>query len=76
MRLQLALEVPFFKKKEKKLNFLYVLGALSIRLISLKKAAELLELDVDGLLQLLDSIGFNYSYLEREDIKIEKEWKR
>ncbi len=68
--------MPFFKKKEKKLDFLYVLGALSIRLISLKKAAELLELDVDGLLQLLDSIGFNYSYLEREDIKIEKEWKR
>jgi predicted tellurium resistance membrane protein TerC len=53
-------KVPFFKENEKKKIFLEVVGALVLRIISLRKAAEILS---------------SFSYLEDEDIAIEREWK-
>jgi len=53
-------KVPFFKENEKKKMFLEVVGALVLRIISLRKAAEILS---------------SFSYLEDEDIAIEREWK-
>jgi len=72
------LPIPFFRDKEKKDLFLTVIGtvigALSLRLISLRKAAELLNLEEKTLLEMLDSVGYSFSFLEKEDIEIEKEW--
>jgi predicted HTH domain antitoxin len=67
-------DVPYFKDKEKKEIFLYVVGALSLRLISLKKAAELLNMDTATLLNMLENSGYSYSFLEKGDEQIEKEW--
>jgi len=64
----------FSEIKKKKNRFLTVVGALSLRLISLRKAAELLNLEEKTLLEMLDSVGYSFSFLEKEDIEIEKEW--
>ncbi|MBN2535900.1 MAG: hypothetical protein JXB88_23675 [Spirochaetales bacterium] len=67
-------QVPYFKTLHEKEIFLHVIGALSVKIISLSKAGEVLKINKDTLLQLLDSIGFNYSYLTESDIKDEQEW--
>jgi hypothetical protein len=72
MEQNLLSQLPFFKENKKKETFISVLGALSIRLISLRKAAEILGMNEDQLINLFDAIGFNFSYLENEDIEIEK----
>ena len=41
----IAQEVPLFKSIEKKKQFIEVMGALSLRLISLAKAAEMMEME-------------------------------
>jgi len=66
--------VPIFKTVEKKENFLIVLSALSMRLISLSKAAEIMEMDKGTLLKFLDAFGVSYSYLENSDIDLERNW--
>jgi len=68
---EIAEKVPFFKEKEKKARFLSIVGALSLRIISLRKASELLDLDEKTLLNMLESTGFFYSFLEKEDIEID-----
>ena len=70
----IALEVQIFQNLEQKESFLFVLGALISRLISLKKAAEILEIEPELFLQLLDLMGIEFSYLETEDIAIERNW--
>lgn len=65
-------EIPFFKETEKKEDLLFLVGALTLRLISLKRASEIMEMDTESLLKLLDYLGVDYSYLEREDIEIER----
>ena len=65
-------QVPYFKTLQEKEIFLNVIGALSVKIISLSKACEVLKMNKDTLLQLLDSIGFNYSYLTESDIKDER----
>jgi predicted HTH domain antitoxin len=55
--------------------FLGIVGALVLRIISLRKAAEILDMDEHALLKILDSIGYPFSYLESEDIAREMEWK-
>ena len=67
-------KVPVFESHEKKETFLIVLSALSIRLISLSKAAEVIGMSKEGLLGVLDSLGFQYSYLEKSDVEIERNW--
>ena len=68
-------KVPFFREEEKKRVFLGIVGALVLRIISLRKAAEILDMDEHALLKILDSIGYPFSYLESEDIAREMEWK-
>ena len=66
-------KVPFFKEEEKKRVFLEVVGALVLRIISLRKAAEILDMEEQDLLKILDSIGYPFSYLEDEDVEKERE---
>ncbi len=50
------------------------MGALTARVISLKKAAEVMELEVEVLLQLLEAMNIDFSYLADEDIALERSW--
>ena len=49
-----------------------VLGALSARLISLRKAAEIMELEESTLLEIMEIRGFEFSYLEESDVGLER----
>ena len=71
---EIALNVQMFPALEQKERFLFVVGALVSRVISLKKAAEIMELEVEVLLQLLEIMDIDFSYLSREDIALEKNW--
>jgi predicted HTH domain antitoxin len=71
---EIASEVPIFKAIEQKEDFLFVLGALLARVISLQKAAEVMGMEVDGFLKILDLLGLEFSYLTDEDVVIEKSW--
>jgi hypothetical protein len=55
-------------------KFLFVLGALMTRLISLRKGAEIMGIDAEELLQILDLLGIEFSYLSSEDIEQEQRW--
>jgi predicted HTH domain antitoxin len=65
-------EVPFFKRADEKQKFLEVMGALSLRLISLAKASEIMGMDTDRFLTLLDNYGYEFSFLDNTDIEIER----
>ncbi len=67
-------KVPLFREKEKKELFLSIVGALSLKVISLRKGAELLELTEKSLLEMLESVGVSYSYLPKDDVSIERNW--
>ncbi len=67
-------EVPVFKSTEKKEKFLIVLSALSLRLISLSKATEIMNMSTQTLLEFLDALGVSFSYLEEEDVDLERTW--
>jgi predicted HTH domain antitoxin len=67
-------EVQLFNTLEQKEKFLFVLGALVARLISLKKASEVLNLDPEDFLEILDLMGIDFSYPTKYDIPIEKTW--
>ncbi|MDZ7966287.1 MAG: hypothetical protein RM368_15135 [Nostoc sp. DedSLP03] len=69
-----ASEIQLFNNIEQKETFLFVIGALFSRVISLKKAAEMMEVEPDVFLKLLDLMGLEFSYLTEEDIAIEKDW--
>jgi predicted HTH domain antitoxin len=70
----IAAEVQLFNTLEQKENFLFVLGALAMRLISLKKASEALNLEPEAFLQTLNLMGIEFSYLTEVDISTEKTW--
>lgn len=70
--LKIVDEVPFFQDEKTKEKFLLVLGALSARLISLRRAAEIMELEEATLLEIMEMLGFEFSYLEEKDIEIER----
>lgn len=70
----IAANVQIFSDVEQKERFLFVLGALVARVISLKKAAEVMELEISVLLQFLEMMNIDFSYLTDEDIAIEKSW--
>jgi predicted HTH domain antitoxin len=69
-----ASEITLFNDIEQKETFLFVIGALFSRVISLKKAADIMEIEPDVFLQLLDLMGLEFSYLTVQDIAIEKDW--
>lgn len=72
---KIAAEMPVFQAIEQKADFLFVLGALQTRLISLKKAVEVMNMEVDAFLQILDlMIGVDFSYLTEEDVALEETW--
>lgn len=65
-------EVPLFRNVEKKRRFVEVMGALSLRLISLAKAAEIMGMREDQFLNILDNYGYEFSFLDKADIEIER----
>lgn len=69
----IAQEIPLFKRLDQKQRFLEVMGALSLRLISLAKAAEIMEMEIDKFLNLLENYGCGFSFLDESDIDIERE---
>ena len=69
----IAKEVPLFKNLEKKQQFVEVMGALSLRLISFAKAAEMMEMGKDQLLNIIENYGYEFSFLDKSDIEIERE---
>ncbi len=71
---EIAANVQIFADVEQKERFLFVVGALVARVISLKKAAEIMELEVEVLLQLLEMMNIDFSYLSDEDIARERSW--
>lgn len=70
----IASEVQLFQSVEQKENFLFLLGALLARVITLKKAAEVLQLEPAELLKILDLMGIEFSYLSEDDVALEKTW--
>jgi len=52
------------------------LGALTAKIISLRKAAEVINLNEDTLLQTLDLLGIDFSYLTEEDLEQERIWEK
>ncbi|HON72395.1 MAG TPA: UPF0175 family protein [bacterium] len=66
--------VPTFKTEEEKEKFLIVLGALSLRLISLAKASEIMGMDRYTFLKFLDAFGVDFSYLDFSDVEVENSW--
>ena len=70
----IASEVQLFKGVEQKGNFLFLLGALVARVISLKKAAEVMHLEPAEFLKIINLMGIEFSYLSEEDVALEKSW--
>lgn len=71
---KIASEITIFQDIEQKENFLFVLGALVSRLISLQKASEIMQMESSAFLQILDLMGIEFSYLEAEDVNFERTW--
>jgi predicted HTH domain antitoxin len=71
---EIASQVQLFQSIEQKERFIFVLGALTSRLISLHKAAEIMEMDTEIFLKILELMGIDFSYLTVDDIAIEKNW--
>jgi predicted HTH domain antitoxin len=70
----IASEVQLFQTLDQKENFLFLIGALLARVISLKKASEIMQLEPSEFLKVLDLMGIEFSYLSKEDIDLEKNW--
>jgi predicted HTH domain antitoxin len=71
---EIASQVQLFQNIEQKETFIFVLSALISRLISLHKAAEIMEMDTEVFLKILELMGIDFSYLTVEDIALEKTW--
>jgi predicted HTH domain antitoxin len=70
----IASEVQLFQTLDQKENFLFLIGALLARVISLKKASEIMQLEPAEFLKILDLMGIEFSYFSEEDIDLEKSW--
>lgn len=70
----IASEIQLFQTLDQKENFLFLIGALLARVISLKKASEIMQLEPSEFLKILDLMGIEFSYLSEEDIELEKSW--
>lgn len=68
----IANQVPMFKSLEQKQQFVEVIGALSLRLISLAKAAEIMKMEREEFLGILKNYGYEFSFLDTSDIEIER----
>jgi predicted HTH domain antitoxin len=70
----IASEIQLFQTLDQKENFLFLIGALLARVISLKKASEVMLLEPSEFLKILDLMGIEFSYLSEEDIQLERSW--
>ncbi|NKQ38532.1 MAG: hypothetical protein HF967_03495 [Methanosarcinales archaeon] len=66
--------VPLFNNIQDKEKNLIVVSALKLRLMSLAKASEIMNMTKDGFLELIEAFDIDYSYLTINDVKIEKTW--
>jgi len=66
--------VPLFRNIEDKEKFLIVVSALKLRLVSLARASEIMNMTKSGFLELLEALDIDYSYLTESDIEMEKTW--
>ena len=57
---QIANQVPIFKSLEQKQRFVEVIGALSLRLISLAKAAEIMSMEKGEFLTIIENYGYEF----------------
>jgi hypothetical protein len=57
----IASQVQLFQSIEQKERFIFVLGALTSRLISLHKAAEIMEMDTEIFMKILELMGIDFS---------------
>ena len=66
-------QIPIFQSPDQKeTTFLFIVGALCTRLIGLKNAAEIMEMEPTTFLNVLDLLGIEFSYLVDDDIAIER----
>jgi predicted HTH domain antitoxin len=70
----IASELQVFKTVDQKENFLFLLGALLAKVISLQKAAEVMDMEPEMFLQILDLMGIEFSYLSENDVTLDKTW--
>lgn len=70
----IASEIQIFQNLEQKESFLFLVGALMMRVVTLKKAAEILEIEPEALLKILDLLSIEFSYLSEDDILAERSW--
>lgn len=70
----IASELQLFRTVEQKENFIFLLGALISKVISLQKVAEVMEMEPETLLQILDLMGIEFSYLSENDVAPEEIW--
>jgi len=66
--------VPLFRNIEDKEKFLIVVSALKLRLVSLARSSEIMNMTKSGFLELLEALDIDYSYLTESDIEMEKTW--
>jgi len=71
---EIANELPFFKTVDDREKLLGVIGALVLRRISLSKASEIMGMERERFLGLLDGMKLGYSYLEDQDVEVERKW--
>ncbi len=70
---RLVFNFPLFKDYREKERFLKVVGLLVSHQITFEKAAELLDMRLEELAFLLDKIGVEYSLLDDEEARLERE---
>lgn len=68
----IASEFQIFKTLDQKENFLFLLGALMAKVISLQKAAEIMEMEPEMFLQILELLGIEFSYLSENQVYRQK----
>lgn len=66
--------VPLFRTLEEKEKFLLVVSALKLRLVSLSKASEIMNMTKIGFLELLEALDIDFSYLTADEAEAEKTW--
>jgi predicted HTH domain antitoxin len=71
---KIAKEITLFNTLEQKETFLFIVGALTARVISFKKASEVLKLEPQAFLKILDLMGIEFSYITEDDIDAEQTW--
>ncbi len=70
---KLVWNFPLFKSYREKEKFFKVIGLLVSHQISFEKAAELLDMRIEELSFLLDKLGVEYSFLDKEEVEKEKD---